>query len=158
MIPLPPLARRAFLGGVAVTLATPIVACAQTSARTRVAVHKTPTCACCDGWVDHLRDAGFEVSVTVTTDLAGLRSRHGMPDRLASCHSGLVEGYFIEGHVPAADIRRLIAGRPDAVGLSVPGMPLGSPGMETPNGDRDRYDTLLVLRGGGSRTFTRHNT
>ena len=157
MTPLPSLARRAFLGGVAVTLAAPIAACARTPGLKAIAVYKTPTCACCDGWVRHLRDARFDVGVTVTTDLRALRRQHGMPDALASCHSALVDGYFIEGHVPADDIRRLIAQRPDAVGLSVPGMPLGSPGMETPGGDRDRYDTLLVLRDGTTRVFTRHN-
>ena len=157
MIPPPPLARRAVLGGIAISLAVPIVACARTPARTAIAVYKTPTCACCDGWVRHLRDADFDASVTVTPDLVTLRRRHGMPDRLASCHTALVNGYVIEGHVPAGDVRRLLAQRPDAVGLSVPGMPLGSPGMETPNGDRDRYDTLLVLRDGTSRVFARHN-
>lgn len=157
MTPLPRLARRAFLGGVAVTLATPIAACAQTPGRTEIAIYKTPTCACCDGWVQHLRDARFDVNVTVTPDLATLRRRHGMPDALASCHTALISGYVIEGHVPAGDVRRLLAQRPNAIGLSVPGMPLGSPGMETPNGDRDRYDTLLVLRDGTTRVFTRHN-
>jgi hypothetical protein len=157
MTPLPSLARRAFLGGVAVTLAAPITACAQSPGRNVIAVYKSPTCACCDGWVRHLRDARFEVSVTVTTDLATLRRTHGMPDTLASCHSALVDGYFIEGHVPAEDVRRLVAQRPNAVGLSVPGMPLGSPGMETPNNDRDRYDTLLVLKDGKTRVFARHN-
>jgi len=151
------LARRAFLGGIAVALAAPIAACAQTPDRKAIAVYKTPTCACCDGWVRHLRDARFDASVTVTTDPGALRRRHGMPDTLASCHTALIDGYVIEGHVPADDIRRLLARRPAAVGLSVPGMPLGSPGMETPNGDRDRYDTLLVLRDGTSRVFTRHN-
>ena len=157
MSPLLPLARRAFLGGVVVTLAAPMAACARSPGRHTIAVHKTPTCACCDGWVSHLRDAGFDVSVTITPDLAALRRQHGMPDALASCHSALIDGYFIEGHVPAGDVRRLVAQRPDAVGLSVPGMPLGSPGMETPGGDRDRYDTLLVLRDGTTRVFTRHN-
>lgn len=80
-----------------------------------------------------------------------------MPEALASCHSGLVGGYFIEGHVPAADIRRLLAERPEAIGITVPGMPLGSPGMETPTGDRERYDTLLVLKRGTTRVFARHN-
>lgn len=151
------LARRAFLGGVAVTLATPMAACARSPGGNMIAVHKTPTCACCDGWVSHLRDAGFDVNVTITPDLAALRRRHGVPDTLASCHSGLIDGYFIEGHVPAGDVRRLIAQRPDAIGLSVPGMPLGSPGMETPGNHRDRYDTLLILRDGKIRVFTRHN-
>ncbi len=80
-----------------------------------------------------------------------------MPEALASCHSGLIDGYFIEGHVPAEDVRRLLTERPDAVGITVPGMPLGSPGMETDAGDRDAYDTLLVLRSGETRVFASHN-
>ncbi|WP_339929332.1 DUF411 domain-containing protein [uncultured Brevundimonas sp.] len=152
-----PLPRRAFLGGVAIILAVPIAACAQTPGRSEIAVYKTPTCACCDGWVRHLRDARFDVSVTVTTDLATLRSRHGMPDALASCHTALIGDYVIEGHVPAEDVRRLLIERPDAVGLSVPGMPLGSPGMETADGRRETYNTLLVLKDGRTRVFARHN-
>ena len=97
------------------------------------------------------------MSVTVLPDLRGLRSRHGLPEILASCHSALVAGYFVEGHVPAADVRRLLAERPEAIGIAVPGMPLGSPGMETPTGDREPYDTLLVLKSGATRLFARHN-
>ena len=80
-----------------------------------------------------------------------------MPDALASCHTGLIDGYLVEGHVPAQDVIRLLAERPEAIGLAVPGMPLGSPGMETPQGRRQPYDTLLVLRSGPPRVFARHN-
>ena len=80
-----------------------------------------------------------------------------MPDALASCHTGLIEGYLVEGHVPAPDVIRLLTERPAAVGVAVPGMPLGSPGMETPQGQKEPYDTLLVLRSGATRVFNRHN-
>ena len=151
------LARRAFLGAAALAAVLPAAACAQPRGPNAIAVYKTPTCACCDAWVRHLRAARFEVTVNVLPDLRGLRSSHGMPEALASCHSALIEGYFIEGHVPPADVRRLVAERPAAVGISVPGMPLGSPGMETPSGDREPYDTLLVLKDGTRRVFARHN-
>ena len=80
-----------------------------------------------------------------------------MPDALASCHTGLIGGYLVEGHVPAQDVIRLLAERPSAVGVAVPAMPLGSPGMETPQGHREPYDTLLVLQSGDTRVFARHN-
>lgn len=80
-----------------------------------------------------------------------------MPDALASCHTGLIDGYVVEGHVPAADVVRLLAERPTARGITVPAMPLGSPGMDTPQGHKDPYDTLLVLRSGATRVFARHN-
>ena len=80
-----------------------------------------------------------------------------MPDALASCHTGLIDGYLVEGHVPTRDVVRLLAERPEAVGITVPAMPLGSPGMETPQGHKEPYDTLLVLRSGATRMFARHN-
>ena len=80
-----------------------------------------------------------------------------MPDALASCHTGLIDGYLVEGHVPAPDVIRLLTERPAAVGVAVPGMPLGSPGMETPQGHKEPYDTLLVLSSGATRVFARHN-
>lgn len=132
-------------------------ACAQTPRETALTVYKTPTCGCCDGWVAHMREAGFAVTVNNVPDTGPVRARHGLPDALAACHTGLVGGYLIEGHVPAADVRRLLAQKPAAIGLAVPGMPMGSPGMETLRNDRDPYDTLLVLRNGASRVFARHN-
>ncbi len=120
-----------------------------------VQVFKTADCGCCGEWVKHLEAAGFRVKVTNVTDTAPVRSRLGMPDRYGSCHTATVEGYVLEGHVPAADVRRLIETRPAAIGLAVPGMPVGSPGMEV--GDRlDRYDVLLVPRTGEARVFARY--
>lgn len=108
-----------------------------------IQVYKTPTCGCCNAWIDHLRAAGFRVESTDLPDLAALKAMNGVPARLASCHTALVEGYVIEGHVPASDVARLLAERPEVSGLAVPGMPLGSPGMEHPDPSRhEAYDVL----------------
>ena len=88
--------------------------------------------------------------------LRSIRSTQGVPEALASCHTAMIGGYVLEGHVPAEDVRKLLAERPEAVGLAVPAMPLGSPGMETPDGQREPYETLLILKGGGTRVFARH--
>lgn len=149
------LSRRVWLFGAGM-LAVAGSACAQTRATPSIQVFKTPTCACCDGWIRHLRQAGFETSVTVMPSLRSVRSSRGIPEALASCHTGLVGAYAVEGHVPADDIRRLLRERPQAVGLAVPGMPLGSPGMETPDGQVQAYETLLVLADGRTRVFARH--
>ena len=130
---------------------------AQTAPARDLTVFKTPTCPCCNGWIDHMRQAGFTTVVTIVPDLQPIRSVRGLPDALASCHTGIVGGYLVEGHVPAQDVIRLLTERPTAIGLAVPAMPLGSPGMETPQGHRDPYDTLLVLRSGATRVFARHN-
>ena len=119
-------------------------------------VYKTPWCGCCSGWVDHMRAAGFtSVVIVEQEELAPVRRRFGIPDRYASCHTGLVSGYALEGHVPASDVRKLLSRRPTAAGLAVPGMPLGSPGMEA-GGRRQPFETLLVLKDGTGRVFTRH--
>lgn len=124
----------------------------------RIEVWKSPTCGCCGDWIDHMREAGFEVTIHDTGNTAA-RARLGLPARYGSCHTGLVEGYVIEGHVPAADVARLLREKPAALGLAVPGMPIGSPGMDGPEygGRKDPYDTLLVARGGGGhRVFVAH--
>jgi hypothetical protein len=148
--------RRLFLGA-AVLTGMAGTACAQTARPRNLTVYKTPTCPCCDGWIAHMRAAGFTTTVTVVQDLQPIRRGRGFPDALASCHTGLIDGYLVEGHVPAQDVIRLLAERPTAVGLAVPAMPLGSPGMETPQGHKDPYDTLLVFRSGAPRVFARHN-
>ncbi|QYJ00965.1 DUF411 domain-containing protein [Thalassovita mediterranea] len=105
-------------------------------------VHKTPWCGCCAKWAEHLEENGFDVVIHEHEDLTPIRSELGVPGELQSCHTGEVNGYAVEGHVPAADIRRLLAEMPSARGLSVPGMPAGSPGMEM--GDRvDAYEVIL---------------
>ena len=121
-----------------------------------VVVHKSPTCGCCHLWVEHMREAGFTVDVRDTDDLNTVKERVGVPLGKGSCHTAEVGGYFVEGHVPAEDVRRLLAARPDAKGLVLPGMPAGSPGMEMPDGRVDPYVVELVGRDGGTRTFASH--
>ncbi len=106
-----------------------------------ILVHKDPNCSCCAGWVRHLKDAGFAVRVEETTNLQPVRKRLGVPADLAACHTAEVDGYVLEGHVPAVAVRRLLEQRPTAIGLAVPGMPVGSPGME--GGTPQRYEVVL---------------
>ena len=114
-------------------------------------VYKSPSCGCCTEWVKHLRADGFIVAVEETGNNAA-RARLGIPPALASCHTAEIGGYAIEGHVPAADVRRLLAARPKARGLAVPGMPIGSPGMEQGD-ERDAYDVMLVRDDGTTSVF-----
>jgi hypothetical protein len=146
--------RRTFLVG---ALAAPLLAEAAWAEGAVVRVAKSPQCGCCGAWVEHLRAAGFETEVRDMEQAAldALKAELGIAREHASCHTATVEGYVVEGHVPAEDIRRLLAERPDARGVAVPGMPLGSPGMEM--GDlRDSYDTLLIGKDGGASVFAGH--
>lgn len=124
-------------------------------AATLVTVHKTPTCGCCNAWIDHLRAEGFAVEAIDVADTTPVARRLGVPDELRSCHTAEVGGYAIEGHVPAVEIRRLLAERPDAAGLAVPGMPLGSPGMEV-NGRSQPYEVILFDRNGSRTVFANY--
>jgi hypothetical protein len=121
-----------------------------------IKVYKTETCGCCKLWVGHLEQAGFAVEVHNLGDLGPIKERVGLPYGLGSCHTGEVGGYFIEGHVPAADVKRLLREKPAARGLAVPGMPLGSPGMEVPSGEVQPYDVLLVAKDGKTSVFAHH--
>ena len=142
-------------------LATSATWAASSRAATPLEVWKDPSCGCCHDWIAHMQASGFLVTVHDTGNTA-MRARLGLPQSLGSCHTALVGGYLLEGHVPAADVRKLLAQKPQALGLAVPGMPVGSPGMDGPayNGRRDAYDVLLVTRGQGSdvatRVFTRY--
>lgn len=118
-----------------------------------VTVYKSPTCGCCKAWIEHLEENGFEVEARDVPDVVPHKIEHGVTPQLASCHTALVDGYVIEGHVPAGDIRRLLAERPAVKGLSVPGMPVGSPGME--HGDRvDPYDVLSFGDDGKTEVYS----
>ncbi|MFN3571706.1 MAG: DUF411 domain-containing protein [Polaromonas sp.] len=123
-------------------------------ARPQVEVWKDPNCGCCKDWVIHMEANGFDVKVHDSGNSAA-RKRLGVPDKLGSCHTALVGGYAIEGHVPAREVHRLLKERPAALGLSVPGMPVGSPGMDGPEyGTRkDPYDVVLISRNGGTRVY-----
>lgn len=119
----------------------------------RVTVYKSPTCGCCGEWVKHMRANGFRVETHDVDDVSPIRRRYGIPSALASCHTAIVGGYAIEGHVPASDIQQLLRDRPKIIGLSVPGMVAGSPGME--QGPPQRYETLAIDER-GYRVFARH--
>ena len=111
-------------------------------------INKDANCGCCSGWADHIRRAGFETRINEVADLRPIKAKLAVPNALASCHTAEVDGYVIEGHVPAPAIRRLLAERPTAIGLAVPGMPAGSPGMEVPGSSDETYDVLLFARSG----------
>ncbi len=120
-----------------------------------VNVYKDPNCGCCMAWVEHLRNSGFKVSVRDMTNLGRIKAEFGVPDQLQSCHTATVDGYIVEGHVPAVDIVRLLAERPKARGIAVPGMPIGSPGMEQER-EQEAYDVLMFQDDGTSAIFARH--
>ena len=117
-------------------------------------VWKTPTCGCCGKWVEHIRAAGFEVEVKDVEDLDQVKRMSRIPERLASCHTAVVGGYKIEGHVPASDVKRLLETRPEVEGIAVPGMPLGSPGMEF--GEPEPYDVISFSKTGATEVFSSH--
>jgi hypothetical protein len=137
-----------------VMMATPAIAETGTPP---IDVWKSATCQCCGNWVKHLETNGFAVTVNGATPstLAALKRQAGIPEKLASCHTAKIDGYVIEGHVPAPDIKRLVAERPDAIGLTVPGMPVGSPGMEQ-GAEFEPYDVLLIKKDGTTEVFARH--
>ncbi len=126
----------------------------QAHAAERVEVFKSPYCGCCEKWVEHMRKAGFDVVTKDVNDVPATRKLTGMPERFGSCHTAKVGGYVVEGHVPAADVQRLLKEKPKAVGLAAPGMPQGSPGMETNH--PQPYDTLLVQADGSHKVFAKH--
>ena len=121
-----------------------------------IAIYKAWGCNCCEGWIAHMRRAGYRATIVTVEDLSPRFRRHGVPFELSSCHMAEVAGYVTVGHVPAADVGRLLRERPKAIGLTVPGMPDGSPGMERADGVRDPYSTLLILPGGKTRVWARH--
>lgn len=121
-----------------------------------VEVFKNPSCGCCGAWVDHLKAAGFGVKVTLVDDTSVARKKYSLPDKFGSCHTAVVAGYVVEGHVPAADVKKLLAMKPVAVGLTVPGMPAGSPGMEM-GSRKDPYQVLLIDKQGRERVFSSYS-
>lgn len=117
-----------------------------------ITVWKTASCGCCKEWVAHLRKNGFEVVTNDVKDTAAFRQKLGLPEKFGACHTASLAGYVLEGHVPAREIRRLLREKPTAIGLVVPGMPVGSPGMEM-GSNRDAYDVLLVSANGSSSVY-----
>jgi hypothetical protein len=132
-----------------IALAAPAAAEPQAEIR----VYKSPTCGCCEKWVEHLRSAGFAVRATDVADVSPIKLENGIPPELSSCHTAFVNGYVLEGHVPASDVRRLLAEHPAVAGLAVPGMPVGSPGME--GASPEPYE-VLSFGAQGVRVFSKH--
>ena len=151
--PEPRTTRRALLLGM-VVLGLASNAVAAKPQRLTLQVWKDPNCGCCKDWISHLEKNGFAATVTDQGNNA-VRAQLGMPQKFGSCHTAVIEGYVIEGHVPAADIQRLLKDKPQALGLAVPGMPIGSPGMDGPDygGRRDAYQVLLIQKDGSSKVF-----
>lgn len=147
--------RRLFLGSAGAFSALAVLPSLAAEPSKEVQVFKTPQCGCCGSWVGHMKAAGFTVKVAEVSNAAIERKRLGMPDRFGSCHTATVGGYVLEGHVPAADVKRLLAAKPRAIGLSVPGMPPSAPGMDVP-GRKDPYQVLLVDAAGQSSLFARY--
>lgn len=121
----------------------------------QVVVYKSPTCGCCESWVGHMQRAGFPVEVRDLQDLGPIKAEAGVPAGLGSCHTARIGDYFVEGHVPPDDVKRLLSEHPDARGLAVAGMPQGSPGMEQ-GGASEPYDVLLVAKDGSTSVFAHH--
>ena len=144
--------RRHILSMVAAGAAVVGLPAVAATAQPQVEVFKSPYCECCGAWVEHMKAAGFDVKVTLVNDTTAARKRLGMPDKFGRCHTATVGGYVLEGHVPAVEVKKLLAAKPAAVGLAVPGMPPGSPGMEV--GTRqDPYKVFLIDKSGHETVF-----
>ena len=145
---------RRILLAAALALATATATAA--AALPTLVVHKSAYCGCCKLWVEHMKKAGFKVEVVETEQLDAIKDRAGVPDDQRSCHTAEVGGYFVEGHVPAEDVKRLLKEKPKAKGIAVAGMPMGSPGMEVPDGSKSPYDVMLVGADGKTKVFASH--
>lgn len=139
------------------TLGAALLAPPTSAASLQIVVYKSPTCGCCSAWIEHIAQAGFSIDArnVEQEELWSIKAGAGITPELGSCHTAFIDEYFVEGHVPAADVLRLLSERPEALGLSVPGMPVGSPGMEMGN-QREPYVTLLVRQGGDKVVFQKH--
>ncbi|MGI9290983.1 MAG: DUF411 domain-containing protein [Gammaproteobacteria bacterium] len=145
--------RRKLLWQTAALAALPL-SVAVAEEKIQVKVWKTPTCGCCSKWVDHMQAAGFAVDASNIQDVNVYKAQFGLPPELASCHTALVDGYVVEGHVPPADVVRMLEKRPTIAGIAVPGMPLGSPGMESPT--PENYQTVAFTKEGEMSLWAQH--
>ncbi len=155
------MSRRVFVGqaaGLGLTLAGGRSLWGWTSspgAELSMTIYMSPTCGCCAKWVDHVKAAGFKAVIHEEEDMDTVKESLGIPQEMRSCHTAQVEKYLIEGHVPAEDIRKLLAQKPNAAGLAAPGMPASSPGMAVPGEPHEAYDVLLFQRDGKSEVFAK---
>ena len=146
------LSRRSAVGALAIAGLAP----ARAIAESPFTVYRTAGCQCCQAWVSQMEAAGYRPRTVVVDDLADIRLRYKVPADLAACHTAVIHGYVVEGHVPTEDVQALLRQRPQAIGIAVPGMPAGAPGMEQADGSREAFMTLLLLDGGRRRIFARH--
>ena len=133
-----------------------MAAAQQAPAGPMVEVFKSPTCGCCANWVEHMRTNGFTVRTTDMNDLTDIKKSRGVPDHVQSCHTAVVNGYVVEGHVPASDVHRMLKEKPAILGIAVGGMPVGSPGMEYPGTKPQAYDVVAFDKSGATRVFAKH--
>lgn len=133
-----------------------VVAAQQKPAGPLVEVFKSPTCGCCSQWVEHMRKAGFTVRTTDINDLSQIKKSRGIPAEVQSCHTATVSGYVVEGHVPPADVHRMLKEKPAIAGIAVGGMPIGSPGMESPYVKAEPYNVMSFDKNGTTRVFAKH--
>lgn len=150
--------RTASSGGTPALAASPAPAASQEApvAAPVITVYKSPTCGCCKNWVEHVKAAGFTVEVHDLDNLSDIKADAGVPAGARSCHTAIVGGYAIEGHVPAATIQRILKEKPAVAGLAVPGMPVGSPGMEVPGQAADKYDVVAFKADGSTSVYESH--
>jgi len=147
--------RRAVLA--ALLSAATVSGCGLAPQRSRkLTVYKTASCDCCNGWIEHMRKAGYTPDIKLVEDVSALSTARGIPFEFSSCHMGEIGDYVLLGHIPSADVDRLLAERPLGIGLSLPGMPLGSPGMESDTGETEAYEVILMQADGKTSTFARH--
>lgn len=144
--------RRTFAGLLPFLMTSPALA----APGGELTIWKTASCGCCRGWITTMQKAGYRTKVITVDDVSPVWRKRGVPDALSSCHLAEIGGYTVVGHAPPADVAKLLKEKPKALGITVPGMPWGSPGMERPDGKREAFDTLLLLPGGKTRVFVRH--
>lgn len=146
----------ACLIAIAALIALPTLPSAQAANPLEITVYRDPSCHCCERWLDHLTTQGFHPKSIVTPDVAALKQQYGVPNDLTSCHTALIQGYVIEGHVPAADIKRLLAEQSPLAGLTVPGMPIGTPGMESGT-EHEPFTVVAFDRHGHPESFNHYS-
>ena len=139
-----------------ITLLATILSSRFSVAEDAIKVYKSPTCGCCSAWIEHLEQKGFRIDAHDVESVNPYKQALGVPYGMGSCHTATIDGYFIEGHVPAEDIKRLLKERPEIIGLTVPGMPIGSPGMEMPNRAPDPFNVYAIDRAGNKTVFASH--
>ena len=144
---------RAILCVLALALAVTLTARAQAPAAPKMTVYKSPTCGCCAKWVEHMKQAGFDLTVNDVPNVGEIKAQHHVPADAQSCHTALVGGYVVEGHVPADVVKQLLKEKPAVAGVAVPGMPIGSPGMESADGNKQAYNVVSFDKAGKTQVY-----